>query len=55
MQNVPLQPVESQVLNVTLDEQLWTVAAARVLLGADWHVQAPPILANARAAWLHRE
>ena len=31
--------------DATLDEQLWTVAAARVLLGADWHVQAPPNLA----------
>ncbi len=27
------------------DEQLWTAAAARVLLGPDWHVQAPPNLA----------
>ncbi len=26
-------------------EQLWTIAAARVLLGADWHIQAPPNLA----------
>src|SRR5262249_37750797 len=24
---------------------LWTVAAARILLGPDWHVQAPPNLA----------
>ena len=31
--------------DATLDEQLWTVAAARILLGADWHVQAPPNLA----------
>ena len=31
--------------DATLDEQLWTVAAARVLLGSDWHVQAPPNLA----------
>ena len=28
-----------------LDEHLWTIAAARVLLGADFHVQAPPNLA----------
>ncbi len=28
-----------------LDEQRWTIAAARVLLGADWHIQAPPNLA----------
>ncbi len=26
-------------------EQLWTIAAARVLLGANWHLQAPPNLA----------
>ena len=31
--------------DAAFDEQLWTVAAARVLLGADWHVQAPPNLA----------
>ena len=31
--------------DATLDEQLWTVAAARILLGSDWHVQAPPNLA----------
>ena len=31
--------------DATLDEQLWTVAAARVLLGSGWHVQAPPNLA----------
>ncbi len=30
-----------------LDEHLWTIAAARVLLGADRHVQAPPNLAYA--------
>jgi FO synthase len=29
----------------SLDEHLWTIAAARVLLGPDWHVQAPPNLA----------
>ena len=29
----------------TLDEHLWTVAVARILLGPDWHVQAPPNLA----------
>ena len=29
----------------TLDEHLWTIAAARILLGPDWHVQAPPNLA----------
>jgi FO synthase len=28
----------------SLDEQLWTIAAARVLLGPSWHVQAPPNL-----------
>ncbi|MEI7760485.1 MAG: 5-amino-6-(D-ribitylamino)uracil--L-tyrosine 4-hydroxyphenyl transferase CofH [Thermoleophilia bacterium] len=27
------------------DEQLWTIAAARVVLGSDWHLQAPPNLA----------
>jgi FO synthase len=26
-------------------EHLWTVAAARIVLGAEWHVQAPPNLA----------
>ena len=30
-----------------LDEHLWTIAAARVLLGPDRHVQAPPNLAYA--------
>ena len=29
----------------SLDEHLWTVAAARILLGPAWHVQAPPNLA----------
>jgi FO synthase len=29
----------------SLDEHLWTIAAARVLLGSGWHVQAPPNLA----------
>ena len=29
----------------SLDEHLWTIAAARLLLGPDWHVQAPPNLA----------
>jgi len=29
----------------SLEEHLWTIAAARVLLGPDWHVQAPPNLA----------
>ncbi len=29
----------------TLDEHLWTIAAARILLGPSWHVQAPPNLA----------
>ncbi|MGI8422126.1 MAG: 5-amino-6-(D-ribitylamino)uracil--L-tyrosine 4-hydroxyphenyl transferase CofH [Gaiellaceae bacterium] len=28
----------------SLDEHLWTIAAARVLLGPDWHLQAPPNL-----------
>jgi FO synthase len=28
-----------------LGEQLWSVAVARILLGPDWHVQAPPNLA----------
>ncbi len=28
-----------------LEEQRWTIAAARILLGADWHIQAPPNLA----------
>ncbi len=29
----------------SLDEQLWTIAVARIVLGADWHIQAPPNLA----------
>ena len=31
--------------DAAFDEQLWTIAAARVLLGARWHLQAPPNLA----------
>ena len=27
-----------------LDDHLWTIAVARILLGPDWHVQAPPNL-----------
>jgi FO synthase len=29
----------------SLDDHLWTIAMARILLGPDWHVQAPPNLA----------
>jgi FO synthase len=29
----------------SLEEQLWSIAVARILLGSDWHVQAPPNLA----------
>jgi FO synthase len=29
----------------SLDEHLWTIAAARILLGPSWHIQAPPNLA----------
>jgi FO synthase len=29
----------------SLDDHLWTIAVARILLGATWHVQAPPNLA----------
>jgi FO synthase len=29
----------------SLDEHLWTIAVARILLGPTWHVQAPPNLA----------
>ncbi|HSI98164.1 MAG TPA: 7,8-didemethyl-8-hydroxy-5-deazariboflavin synthase CofG, partial [Gaiellaceae bacterium] len=29
----------------SLEEHLWTIAVARILLGAAWHVQAPPNLA----------
>ncbi len=29
----------------SLDDHLWTIAAARILLGSGWHVQAPPNLA----------
>jgi FO synthase len=28
----------------SLDDHLWTIAAARILLGPEWHVQAPPNL-----------
>ncbi len=31
----------------SLDDHLWTIAAARILLGPGWHVQAPPNLAYA--------
>jgi len=31
--------------DASFDDQLWTVAAARVVLGPAWHVQAPPNLA----------
>jgi FO synthase len=31
--------------DAAFDDQLWTVAAARILLGPGWHVQAPPNLA----------
>ena len=31
--------------DASVEDQLWTVAAARVVLGGDWHVQAPPNLA----------
>jgi len=31
--------------DATLDDQLWTIAVARLVLGADWHLQAPPNLA----------
>ncbi len=31
----------------SLDEHLWTIAVARILLGPRWHVQAPPNLAFA--------
>jgi len=29
----------------SLDDHLWTIAVARILLGPGWHVQAPPNLA----------
>ncbi len=29
----------------SLDDHLWTIAAARIVLGPSWHVQAPPNLA----------
>ncbi len=31
--------------DAAFDDQLWTVAVARIVLGPDWHVQAPPNLA----------
>jgi len=31
--------------DAAFDDQLWTVAVARILLGPGWHVQAPPNLA----------
>ncbi len=30
----------------TLDDHLWTIAAARILLGPQWNIQAPPNLAH---------
>jgi FO synthase len=30
----------------SLDELLWTAAAARVVLGSDWHIQCPPNLSG---------
>ncbi len=30
----------------SLDELLWTAAAARILLGPDWHIQCPPNLSG---------
>jgi FO synthase len=32
----------------SLDELLWTAAAARVVLGPDWHIQCPPNLSGDR-------
>jgi FO synthase len=32
--------------DASLEDQLWSIAAARILLGSDWHVQAPPNLAG---------
>ena len=32
-------------LEPSLDDHLWTIAVARILLGPEWHVQAPPNLA----------
>ena len=31
--------------DATTEEHLWSIAAARILLGSSWHVQAPPNLA----------
>jgi FO synthase len=31
--------------DASLEEHLWSIAAARIVLGPDWHVQAPPNLA----------
>jgi FO synthase len=31
----------------SLDELLWTAAAARIVLGTDWHIQCPPNLSGA--------
>ncbi len=30
--------------DATMEEQLWSIAVARILLGSSWHVQAPPNL-----------
>ena len=47
VQNFRAKPGTRMALHpdAPFDEQLWTVAAARVLLGSEWHIQAPPNLA----------
>jgi FO synthase len=35
----------AQAPEPSLDDHLWTIAVARILLGSSWHVQAPPNLA----------
>ena len=47
VQNFRAKPLTRMAAHpdATLDDQLWTIAAARVVLGADWHLQAPPNLA----------
>ncbi len=47
VQNFRAKPLTRMAAHpdATLDDQLWTIAAARVVLGADSHLQAPPNLA----------
>jgi FO synthase len=47
VQNFRAKPATRMASNPepSLDDHLWTIAVARILLGSAWHVQAPPNLA----------